>query len=542
MILVVLLLATAVTFRFVVHVDPPDPDDKSVMELKRVQVGNDFYKCGSGWMKKNEHGLWEMHLEGGAFERGVIRGKLSKELLARQEMHFVDEIYRYVPSKFYLNFLKYFIAWFNRDLDEYIDREYQLEMHGISLYMPDEYDFLAPKYQRLLNYHAAHDIGHALVNMNMVGCTSFSAWGDETEDSALIVGRNFDFYFGDNFSKEKIICFVNPDKGWKFMMVSWAAMVGVASGMNEKGVTVTINAAKSGIPSKAATPITIVARKILQYASNIDEAYSIAGEYETFVSESIMIGSAGDGKTAIIEKTPEETAIFYPEGEMIVCSNHFQSDRFKDDKLNLENMRTSDSPYRYQRMKELLDGNKPVNIHDAARILRERKGLNDKSIGLGNQKAINQLIAHHSIIFKPESNKFWVSTYPYQLGAYVAYDLSAVFEQHSQLSNSMSITENELELPPDSFLFSKEYKGFLQFKAMKHELQEEHANLDEGWIKTFISSNSEYYLTYSLLGDFFEDKGNCARANEFYQIALTKEVATKTEEQAIQEKLDGCLK
>jgi len=536
-----LSLATAFTFRVVVHVEPPEPFDISAIDLKREELDDNLFACGSGWMKKNEHGLWEMYLEGNAFERGVIRGKLSKELLARQEKYFVEEIYRFIPSKFYLKFLKYFIAWFNRDLDEYIDPEYLLEIYGISLYTPDKYDFLAPKYQRLLNYHAAHDIGHALVNMNMVGCTSFSAWGNKTADNTLMVGRNFDFNFGDDFSREKIICFINPDKGLKFMMVSWAGMVGAVSGMNESGLTVTINAAKSGIPTKSATPITIVARKILQYASNIEKAYAIASKYETFVSESIMIGSAEDDQTAIIEKTPNEAAIFYSQGDNIICSNHFQSELFKDDPLNQENISTSDSPYRYARMKQLLVQEDQISVESAVTILRERKGLDNSSIGLGNQKAINQLIAHHSIIFKPVLNKFWISTYPYQLGTYVAFDLSKIFDQYAQLKSNIQITESELEIPADPFLFSKDYKEYLHFKEMRRKLKEENVQVDETWINTFISTNPEYYLTYSLLGDFFEDKENCSRANEFYQIALTKEVATKTEEEQIQEKLNGCL-
>ena len=123
----------------------------------------------------------------------------------------------------------------------------------------------------------------------------------KSKDNALLIGRNFDFYVGDAFAKQREILICRPDSGYKFVNITWPGFIGCVSGMNEKGITVTLYAAPTEVPSATASPIAIVAREILQYAATIDEAYAIASKRKTFVSESILIGSGMENRSIIIE-------------------------------------------------------------------------------------------------------------------------------------------------------------------------------------------------------------------------------------------------
>ena len=532
-----LLLILFVYLTIVSKANPPEPADTSSLQLQRTDEGNDFYTLKNNWFRKSKSGLYEMYIEGEPFERGVINGKLSKELVQRQEDYFSEQINKMIPSKFYLHFLKYFVGWFNRDLDKNISEEYKEEIYGISFSASNNYNYIGTNYQRILNYHAAHDIGHALQSMALVGCTSFGTWNHKSADGEMIIGRNFDFYVGDKFAHDKIVAFFNPSQGYKFMSVTWGGFIGVVSGMNEKGLTVTINADKTKIPTGSATPVSLVVREILQYAKNINEAIAIAKTRKMFVSESFLVASASDNKAVIIEKTPDSLDVYDPHKDFIVCTNHFQSDGLVNTKSNKEQMNESASPYRYDRLMELLNANGKNTVQKTVDILRNRQGLHNKDIGIGNEKAINQMIAHHSIVFEPKKLLVWVSTSPWQLGEFVAYDLNKVFTLKG-MKKDQEIADTSLTIAADSFLLTPAYKKFQDYRKYKQEIADgENINIDD-----LIASNPQFYHTYVLAGDYLFKKKEFAKALPYYKMALTKVIATKKEEDHINDQIKKCNK
>jgi hypothetical protein len=536
-----LVLIILVVYFVIIAIDhPPKVEDLTSLKGERLHPSENTYIYGHNWLRKSESGLWEAYIEGGPFERGVAFGRLTKELLYYQETSFVEQIRELVPSDAYLKVLKYFIAFFNRNLDTSIPEEYRYEIYGTSFSCSPEYDFIGSGYQRQLNYHAAHDIGHALQGLNMVGCTSFSVWKGSSADSSLLVARNFDFYMGKKFGENKIVCFVNPSTGHKFMMITWADLIGVVSGMNDQGLTVTLNAAKSTIPHQAATPVTLLAREILQYASDIEEAYKISKKRKLFVSESIMIGSARDGKTAIIEKSPDRSDLVYPDSTRIICSNHYQGKAFAGDKENLENIRGSDSYSRYMRVKELLSAYKVLNAGDMVRVLRDRKGLGNKDVGMGNQLSINQLIAHHSVVFKPDSLLVWVSAGPWQEGKFICYDLKKVFKLDiGQIRDNREIFEASRTIPADTFMNSENYKHFLEYQKMSEQLvrfKRTKQPLPENFDPMYRQTNPSLYLTYVHLAEYYEAIGIFEQAFSCYNKALSCALPGLDEEQKLKEK------
>lgn len=514
----------------------PDISKYDTKLPKKTVVNDSTFLAGNSSLTKNRQGLWEMYLEGNAYQRGALMGELATSLMDKQEAVFMDKIEELVPSRSQQNFLKKFLTWYNRKIYKNITEEYKAEIYGVSQYMSDDYNDFAPPYLRALYLHSAHDIGHALSDLALVGCTSFAVWDEKSEDGTLLIGRNFDFYAGDDFAEEKLVSFIKPNRGFKYMSVSWAGFIGVVSGMNDQGLTVTINAGKSKIPLVAKTPISIVTREILQYASNIEEAIAIAKKRKVFVSESIMVGSAKDHKAVLIEVSPKNFGVYeVHNSNQLICSNHFQSEAYKNDRRNKKAIEESHSRYRYQRMQELLEVENSIDVKGAVDILRNKDGLKDVALGNGNEKAINQMLAHHGIVFKPEELKVWVSSNPYQMGEFVAYDLDDVFNKYAK-GTTISTSSPQLNIAADPFIKTKEFEDYEKYRILQRKVElslDEEQSLEVSTLSQLESLNPDYWKSYYLVGKYFYENHQYPEALKAFEMAQSKEVTTIIDEEEL---------
>ncbi|MBK1895070.1 C45 family autoproteolytic acyltransferase/hydolase [Chryseobacterium paridis] len=511
------------------------------LEIPKVDKINDStFSYNQNYLTKNKQQLWELYIKGNPLQLGYNNGALTKDLMQKQEAIFFSKVEGFVPSKFKQKLLRGFLKWYNRKMYLNVREDYQAELYGLSQYSSDQYDFIAPRYLRSLYLHGAHDIGHAMQDLAIVGCSSLAVWNENTEDGDLLIGRNFDFYVGDDFAKNKLVEFIEPEDGIPYMSVSWPGMIGVVSGMNKEGITVTINAGKSKIPLTAKTPISLVTREILQYAKNIDEAIAIAKKRKVFVSESILVGSANDKNAVIIEVSPHNFGVYKVQNSSrVFCTNHFQSDAYKDDKKNQKHIQESHSEYRYEKLQELLQENGKLNPEKMASLLRDRSGLKGEKIGFGNEKAINQLLAHHAVIFSPQKKKVWVSSNPYQLGEFVCYDLNNIFSEDRLKSGEFA--NSQLNIAKDPFIDSQEYKDYEEYKKLNAQIKEaiddKKKSLTEEFIQHYQSLNPDLWIVYYEAGKYYFNKKDYSKAKTEFEKALTKEITTIPDQKTIEKYL-----
>ena len=382
----------------------------------------------------------------------------------------------------------------------------------------------------------------------LVGCSSFVLNGEKTKDSSLLFGRNFDFYCGDEFAETKVLSICKPDSGYAFASVTWGGMLGVLSGMNEKGLAVCINASKLDIPKSVAMPISMLVRHILINCKSIDEAYAEAKKMKTFVAENIVVASAFDNDMAIIEKSPEEIELYRsPNKDMLLCTNHFQSEKFMHNERNLMNINQTDTKYRIELLAEHMKKKEKFDAEDAMAVLLNPFGKGGENIGIGNEMAINQLIAHHSVVFEPDSLNIYVCTQPKDFYPYVKFNLKDILniavETHGRASfNHGRASDNhgrafdykiacQYISVADSMRQSEEYLGYKRFIYLK-SLKDLMSYPDE-----LAKCNPMYFESYDMAGDIYIMLGDKKDACERGKKALECKIPKLAQRKAIEDKI-----
>ena len=158
---------------------------------------------------------------------------------------------------------------------------------------------------------------------------------------------------------------------------------------------------------------------------------------------------------------------------------------------------------------------------------------------MGNEKALAQMISHHSVIFQPLKRNFWVSTAPYQLGAYLNYNLTDFFSRKYKFPTTI-ISDSTYTISDDPFLSTDDFSNFMRYKEEKTKLIniiKNNVDADPYNINSFIALNPAYFESYVLAGDYYFVRENKDKALHFYTLSLSKEFEKEEQKQAVLDKI-----
>jgi len=317
---------------------------------------------------------------------------------------------------------------------------------GARGFQPDPYSGMFPTYQRFVYLNALYDMALSFEHSPLIGCTTITLGGDALEGGGGILARAFDFEVDEVFDRHKAVFLVREDGKIPFASVAWPGLVGVVSGMNQSGVAVVVHGARAGSPEAEGEPVVHALRRVLSTTHNTQEALRALAEQPPMVSH-IVILSDEQGRAAVIERVPGKANFVRFLATKAATTNHFEGPDAADPKNLNVRAQTSTLPRR-SRADELL-ARLPARltasdaVNDAIALLRDRKGLGERNLALGDRSAINALIATHGVVMDTLQRVLWVSESPHLLGHFVAFDLKRMLapdydpERVSQLPASL---------------------------------------------------------------------------------------------------------
>ncbi|MHC4973292.1 MAG: C45 family autoproteolytic acyltransferase/hydrolase [Planctomycetota bacterium] len=502
-----LLLAAFLAWVFLACVaDPPELDyEPAILAAGAPVADGERMRLGKCWFEERK-GRSLLYLEGDPYSIGYANAHLTAELLAIQERHFVQTVKGFFSSRLKLLAVGIAVLVNNRNLPDYVPREYAEEILGIAEGCPDPFPEYGPRYHRILNYHAAHDISHWVHDKPVVGCTAFAAFGEATRDGHLLVGRNFDFEAGRVFDRNKVIACYRPRRGRAFLSVVWPGMAGAITGLNEDRIYCSINGAHSASRDNIGIPVALVVRQVLQYAGSVEEAIEVIRGARVFVSDSYLVADGKTGEAVVVEKSPARTEVRRLDGDLLLQANHFECVGFSDDEGNREYQRVGTSVPRRRRLTELVHRHRgALDVSVAVTILRDRQGPGDKPLALGSRSAINPMIATHSVVADVTAGVLWVSRGPHQLGAYDAYSIAKFGAVIAP------------PIPADAALTSGRYARLQQARDLIDYLPNEEN------LRRALKLNPGDPTALHLLAQVLEEAGRQAEALEYYRAALVAE-------------------
>jgi isopenicillin-N N-acyltransferase-like protein len=486
------------------------------------------------WLPRSEHGLNHLILSGHPYKRGQAVGRLTKHLLDLEEDYLVAEMERFFPNDLLRHTLLFGVRRFYWGIEPWFPDWAVHEMFGVSEFSTDKYNYYADPLTRQIAYHGVHELGQMFVDFEKgdFGCTLMAT----PHQGGWVVGRNFDFEAVRILDTEKILKWVFPDDGYAHVAVTWAGMVGAVTGVNEHGVYVSINAAGSADFRRYGTPSTLVLVDALQRARTSEEAVKIIETAEVFITDLFVVTDV-KGSFFRIEKTPDRVRSMQMTGPTAVA-NHLTHPDFVDDGVNKFRREEQTTSYRGQRAEALVNG-VPEGLTDTEledlmlTMLRDKNNTDGTPLHLGNRRALDALIATHSVIYNSTAGRLFVSKGPALTGGYNGYDLKRSFAERTPIL---------VRTLPEDGTVSEDF--FFQFKSQLAKLIYAKTHMHEGScdlalsiLKPLESELSDHTEYLQALGDTYKCLGRDDIARTYWQRSLHAVPAYAKHEQYLKGRL-----
>lgn len=383
--------------------------------------------------------ILEVRLAGAPEEIGHQHGRLLYKEMVDNEGTLYGQFEHYVPFA-PLRWLIMDISRLKfREVDRGIPDERRREIAAEArAFSPDPFSSFLPTYHRFIFLQSLYDIALSFERSPLIGCTSLALTDGAFEGGHAVLARNFDFEAGSVFDVGKAVFLVREAGRIPYASVAWPGLVGAVTGMNAEGLALVVHGGRAREPHPFGEPVVHTMRELLGRARTVGEATAILAQKGPMVSHIVMLVDAA-GDVAIAERAPGEKLHVRRGRGKVPLTNHFEGPLADDPANRIVQTVTSTRPRR-MRLDEILANLRPgASVQEVVGVLRDKRGVGDQPLALGDRKAIDALIATHGVVMDATARALWVSEGPHLVGRFLRFDVGRLLDPAFEPSPSDEI-------------------------------------------------------------------------------------------------------
>ena len=220
-----------------------------------------------------------------------------------------------------------------------------------------------------------------MLEIALCSCTSIGFLPSATSTGETILAKNFDYV---NFTKPYgLVCETQPKNGYKTLCCRMISLSGALDAMNEHGLAVTYNNARSVDEPECHVPTSVILQEMLETCKDAQEGADFLTKAKTGGHDGIITLADASDHIRTVELSCQHVKVREPQNGVVVNTNHYQTPEMRLVEIPSGKSQKvpgyRSSPIRLARVEELLRNKKTIDEELIKIILRDHGHENTPS-------------------------------------------------------------------------------------------------------------------------------------------------------------------
>ncbi len=170
-----------------------------------------------------------------------------------------------------------------------------------------------------------------------------------------------------------LVCETKPRQGYKTLSCRFVPLSGALDAMNEHGLAMTYNLARSTDESTCNVPTSVILQEMLETCKNAQEGVDFLSKAKTGGHDGIITLADASDNIRTVELSRQHMKVSEPHGDVVINTNHYQTPEMKAiEKVPVY----PNSQPRFERAEELLNNKRNIDETLIKAVLRDHGAEN----------------------------------------------------------------------------------------------------------------------------------------------------------------------